>query len=166
MGPIVEFDPSNRIIPFPNNLLIDPMTGLVNLPAQCNESATAKATREQVLNKLDGFGTEIGPNLTAIKTRGPDAVLTNVLDPSREVNPLFVNYVAVTTDGRTITGLISAESAASITLKRAEGVTDTVLRVDLEELESTGLSIMPEGLEKQLDKQTLADVIAYLMQVQ
>lgn len=56
-GPQVEFDPSARIIPFPNNLLIDPMTGLVNLPAQCNESAASKATREQVLNQLDGFGT-------------------------------------------------------------------------------------------------------------
>ena len=56
-GPQVEFDPAARIIPFPNNLLIDPMTGLVNLPAQCNESATAKALREQVLNQLDGFGT-------------------------------------------------------------------------------------------------------------
>jgi len=119
-----------------------------------------------VCHKIEGVGTEIGPNLTAIKTRGPEAVLTNVLDPSREVNPLYVNYVATTVDGRTITGLIAAESAASLTLKRAEGVTDTVLRVDLEELQSTGLSIMPEGLEKQLDKQTLADVIAYLMQVQ
>lgn len=56
-GPIVEFDPSNRIVPFPNNLLLDPATGKVNLPAQCNESAAAKATRENVINKLDGFGT-------------------------------------------------------------------------------------------------------------
>src|SRR5688572_26206545 len=55
-GPIIEFDPSNKIIPFPNNLLLDPATGRVNLPAQCNESPTSKATREGVLNQLDGFG--------------------------------------------------------------------------------------------------------------
>ena len=54
--PVVEFDPSNKIIPFPNNLLLDPATGKVNLPAQCNETATAKALREGALNKLDGFG--------------------------------------------------------------------------------------------------------------
>jgi putative heme-binding domain-containing protein len=119
-----------------------------------------------VCHKAGGFGTEIGPNLTAIKTRGPEAILTNVLDPSREVNPLYVNYVCVTSDGRTLTGLIAAESAASVTLRRAEGASDTVLRVDIDELQSTGLSIMPEGLEKQLDKQTMADVIAYLMQLQ
>ena len=64
-GPIVEFDPSNKVIPFPNNLLLDPTTGKVNLPAQCNESATSMATRVGVLNKLDGFGTyEVGMRVT------------------------------------------------------------------------------------------------------
>jgi dienelactone hydrolase len=56
-APVVEFDPSNRVVPFPNNLLLDPMTGKVNLPAQCGETATSKALRENVLNQLDGFGT-------------------------------------------------------------------------------------------------------------
>jgi len=55
-GPVVEFDPSNKIVPFPNNLLLDPATGKVNLPAQCGETASTKALREGVLNKLDGFG--------------------------------------------------------------------------------------------------------------
>ncbi len=117
-------------------------------------------------HRTENKGTEIGPNLATIKSRGPETILTNVLDPSREVNPQFVNYMCVTDDGRTVTGLISAESATAVTFKRAEGQTDTVLRVNIEELSSTGLSIMPEGLEKQLDKQALADVIAYLMQVE
>jgi hypothetical protein len=38
-----------------------------------------------------------------------------------------------------------------------------VLRVDIEELRSTGLSLMPEGMEKQLDKQQMADVLDFLM---
>src|SRR5512138_1905749 len=56
-GPTVEFDPANKIVPFPNNLLLDPATGKVALPEQCNESATSAFTRTQVLNKLDGFST-------------------------------------------------------------------------------------------------------------
>ncbi|MGE3765955.1 MAG: hypothetical protein AB7L94_27110 [Kofleriaceae bacterium] len=56
-GPVVEFDPGNRIIPFPNNLLLDPMTGKVNVPASCGEGAASMATRVGVVNKLDGFGT-------------------------------------------------------------------------------------------------------------
>jgi alpha-beta hydrolase superfamily lysophospholipase len=56
-GPIVEFDPGNSIVPFPNNLLLDRTTGKVNLPAQCGESPLAGALRQLVLNALDGFGT-------------------------------------------------------------------------------------------------------------
>src|SRR5688500_156887 len=62
-GPTVEFDPARsradkaRFIPFPNDLARDPMTGKLNLTEQNCESPTSKATRENVLNKLDGFGT-------------------------------------------------------------------------------------------------------------
>jgi pimeloyl-ACP methyl ester carboxylesterase len=56
-GPTVEFDPANSIVPFPNNLLLDPTTGKISLPEQCNESPSSMATRVGVLDKLDGFGT-------------------------------------------------------------------------------------------------------------
>ena len=64
-GPTVEFDPGAKIVPFPNNLLLDPATGKVNLPAQCNEGPAQTGLRTQVLNKLDGFGTfEVGIQAT------------------------------------------------------------------------------------------------------
>lgn len=118
-----------------------------------------------VCHRLENFGTEIGPNLATVQNRGAEAIWLNVLDPNREVNPQFVNYLAVLTEGKTITGLIAAETATSVTLKRQENASDTILRVNLDELQSTGLSIMPEGIEKQLDAQALADVIAYLLSV-
>ncbi|HEX3654261.1 MAG TPA: PVC-type heme-binding CxxCH protein [Pirellulales bacterium] len=114
-------------------------------------------------HKADGVGHEIGPNLATVKTRGAEFILLNVLDPSREVNPQYVNYLAVTDDGRSLTGMIAAETATSITLRRAEGASDTLLRINIEEMRSTGLSLMPEGLEKQIDPQGLADVIAYIL---
>src|SRR5262249_41239863 len=46
-----------RFIPFPNDLVRDPTTGKVNLPPQACETPAQKATRENILNKLDGFGT-------------------------------------------------------------------------------------------------------------
>ncbi len=116
-----------------------------------------------VCHKLEGVGQELGPNLAAMQSRGAEAILLNVLDPNREVNPQYLNYVIQTDDGRTLTGMIAAETAAGVTLVRAEAATDTVLRVNIEEMRSTGLSIMPEGMEKELDRQTLADVIAYIM---
>ena len=114
-------------------------------------------------HKLGGVGHELGPNLAAMKNRGAGAILANVLDPNREVNPQFVTYAVVTKDGRALSGMIAAETANSITLQRADNQQDTVLRIDIEELRSTGLSLMPEGLEKQLDRQQLADVIEFIL---
>ena len=70
--------------------------------------------------------------------------------------------VAQLDDGRTVTGMITDESAASVTLTRAENATDTLPRAEIELLRSTGQSIMPEGLERQLDQQAMADLLAYL----
>lgn len=114
-------------------------------------------------HKVEGTGHELGPNLAAMKNRGPETILLNVLDPNREVNPQYLSYVLVTGEGKTLTGIIAAESATSVTLKRADGQGDEVLRSDIDELRSTGLSLMPEGLEKELDQGAIADVIAYLM---
>lgn len=113
-------------------------------------------------HKLDGIGHEVGPNLAAMQNRGPEAILVNVLDPNREVNPQFVNYLLLTDDGRSLTGMIAAETATSVTLKRAEAQTDTVLRVNIEELASTRLSIMPEGVEKQIDVAAMSDLLAFV----
>ena len=43
-----------------------------------------------------------------------------------------------------------------------DGTTETVLRIDIEELRSSGLSFMPEGIEKQIDVAAMADLLAYL----
>lgn len=114
-------------------------------------------------HRVGDVGHEIGPNLATVKNRGAEAILVNVLDPNREVNPQFINYVAITDDGRTLTGMITAETATSVTLRRAEGASDTLLRVNIDELQSTGMSLMPEGIEKDLAKQDLADLIEFLL---
>jgi putative heme-binding domain-containing protein len=129
------------------------------------EAVRGKEVFEKVCaacHRLEGIGHELAPNLAAMRNRGADAILLNVIDPNREVNPQFLNYTLVTTDGRILTGMIAAETATSVTLRRADNATDTVLRIDIDQLRSTGLSLMPEGLEKQIDKTAMADLIEYL----
>jgi putative heme-binding domain-containing protein len=117
-------------------------------------------------HRLESVGYDLGLPLKAIKDRGKEGILLNVLDPNRNINPQYVNYVVVTDDGRSVTGMITAETANSITLRRAEGESDVVLRANIDELVDTGISIMPEGLEKQLTKQNMADLLDYLMSVE
>jgi len=113
-------------------------------------------------HRVEGVGHELAPSLAAMKTRGSEAILLNVLDPNREVNPQYLSYALLTLDGRQLTGLIAAETATSVTLKRADNASDTVLRIDIDQLKSSGLSLMPEGLEKQIDQQAMADLLEYL----
>jgi hypothetical protein len=53
----VIYDPTASVIPFPNNILLDPTTKMVAIPASANETSTEKALREG-LNTLDGFTTQ------------------------------------------------------------------------------------------------------------
>ncbi len=117
-------------------------------------------------HRLEDYGVELGLPLDTIQNRGPETILLSVLDPNRDVLPQYLNYVVVTDDGLSVTGMIESETATSITLKRAEGESDTVLRTNIDELVNTGMSIMPEGNEKLVTKQELADVIAYLMSLE
>ncbi len=115
-------------------------------------------------HRVEGIGHEIGPNLGTIKSRGAETVLTAILDPNREVNPQYVNYSIATLDGRVVSGMIVDEGATSVTLRRAESVTETVLRIEIGEMKNSGMSIMPEGFENSIDRQSIADLIGYLMQ--
>lgn len=118
-----------------------------------------------VCHQIGKVGFQVGPNLATMKNRGPEAILTNVLDPNREVNPAWRDYIAVTTDGQTHNGVLIAESASILTFRRAEAKETSVLRSEIEALRDTGRSLMPEGLEKNLDTQSMADLIAWLMTV-
>jgi putative heme-binding domain-containing protein len=90
-----------------------------------------------------------------------ETLLVAILDPNRAVEMRYVSYTAMLKDGRELSGLISAETSSSITLRSASGE-ETILRRDLDRLVSSGLSVMPEGFEKVLTAQDMADVIAFV----
>jgi len=103
----------------------------------------------------------IGPDLSGINNRSKEELLTHILDPSFEIQPNYTNYIVVGKDGRIYDGLLTGETAHAVTL-RGEYEDVTILRQDIELIRASGVSLMPEGLEADLDHQALADVIAYL----
>ena len=108
------------------------------------------------------LGHQVGPDLVSVQNKSPADLLVAILDPNREAQPSFQTYTAVTKQGTVHTGIISTETNASLTLKRAEAREDVVLRETLDELIATGQSLMPEGLEKDVNQQSLADLIAFI----
>ena len=103
------------------------------------------------------------PKLETIRHWTADELLVNILDPNREVSPNYFEYVVALDDGRVITGMIASETPSSITLRRAEGVQETILRANISEIATPGKSLMPEGLEKKISVQEMADVLAFLL---
>lgn len=113
-------------------------------------------------HQLEGVGKSVGADLSAARSRGLESILLNIIDPNREVKPAFVTYVVTTTSGKIITGMIASESANSLTLWKADHQNETTLRNNIEEMRSTGISFMPEGVEKNISITVMADLLAYL----
>lgn len=117
-------------------------------------------------HRLENVGYEVGANLTAaLRNKSKEALLIDILDPSREVDPRYVDYQLTTTSGRSVSGLLAVETPTSVTLRRGEKAEDTILRSQIEELRATTKSLMPEEFEKQMDRQQVADLVEYLMSV-
>lgn len=117
-------------------------------------------------HRFGGEGHDIGPSLATVQHRSAENVLVNVLDPSRDVAPDYLEYSVLLVDGRLVTGVIADETASSITLRRPENVEQTISRSDIQQIQTTGKSIMPEGLEQNVGPEEMADLLAYLLDSQ
>jgi putative membrane-bound dehydrogenase-like protein len=113
-------------------------------------------------HRVAGIGVDVGPDISDTRTKTPEGLLVDILNPNAAIDNNYVNYLITTKNGRTLTGIISAETAVGITLKRAENQTETVLRADIDEIVSTGQSLMPEGLEKGITVEEMADLLSFL----
>ena len=116
-------------------------------------------------HQVQGQGLRVGPELAGISNRSADALIEDILDPSKQVTPDYRNFILHTKDGRTLSGLLSAETASSVTLRRAGGTEDTVLRTEIEEFRATGASVMPDGFEQVLRPSDMADLLAFLRRI-
>ncbi len=115
-------------------------------------------------HRIGGLGHNVGPDISDTRARAADALLYDILDPNRRVDPQYAEYIVVTKDGQLLNGLLVSETPAILTLKQPEGRQVSVDRSEIEELRSSNRSLMPEGIEKDVSIQQMADVLAFLRQ--
>ena len=113
----------------------------------------------------NGIGIEVGPNLVTVKNKGREALLISILEPHKEVAPQFIGYTVSTKDGRVLSGIVMQDDATSMTLKMMGGATVNIPRADIKGSQSSGQSLMPEGLETGLDVQAMADLLSFIESV-
>jgi putative heme-binding domain-containing protein len=113
-------------------------------------------------HRVKGIGIDVAPDISDTRTKTLEALLVDIINPNQAIDNNYVSYLVTTKSGKSLTGVISAETASSITLKRAEGQQDVVLRQDIEAIQSSGVSLMPEGLEKSISVAEMADLLSFL----
>jgi putative membrane-bound dehydrogenase-like protein len=142
--------------------VVESYRSVVGMKGDARRGAQIFAKTCASCHELGGVGHRVGPDLASLGDKSPESLLIAILDPNRAVETRYINYVALTRTGLTLTGVLSSETGNSITLVGPEGKEQVILRKDLEELVSSNKSAMPEGLEKDLKPQDIADLIAHI----
>jgi putative heme-binding domain-containing protein len=135
--------------------------------ASAEQVAAGRMTFQRICaqcHRLEQLGNDVGPPLKQLGDKSPEQLLDIVLDPNREVDPKFLGYSVLLQDGRVLAGIIREESAGQIVLAETGGKQHTIARGDIEQLKTTGLSLMPVGLEEQISPEQMSQLIAYLKQ--
>lgn len=115
-------------------------------------------------HKLKQEGHAVGPPLESVLRKPDEAILLELLNPSESIEPQYRSYTVVTESGRVVTGILASESATSLTLRREKGMTDTVLRREVETIKASNVSLMPSNLYQQINPADMADLLGYLRQ--
>jgi putative membrane-bound dehydrogenase-like protein len=116
---------------------------------------------------VQGHGGHVGPDLSKIGSiRTGRDLLEAIVFPSASIVRGYEPYVVATAGGRYYTGIITRQTADAIELVTAERAEVRVPRREIESVERSPVSIMPQGLDTQLSRQELADVIAFLQALQ
>jgi len=113
-------------------------------------------------HKFKGEGVEVGPDITDVRVKPPEALLSDILDPNRMVEARFMAYQIDTKDSRTLVGVVGAETADAVTLKLPGGQAENVPRVNIAKMRRLDQSLMPVGLEGAINKEQMADLLAFL----
>jgi putative heme-binding domain-containing protein len=142
------------------------ITAVQQMLARGDGDTTAGAQQFATLcancHKLHGQGNSVGPDLTGADRKNLGHLVQNVVDPSGVMRQEFLAHVAQTNDGRILTGLVVESTPETITLLDAQYKRTTIRRSELESLEESAVSIMPENLLDGLTEQQVRDLFAYL----
>lgn len=140
---------------------------LMPLTQQQGDAVAGKAVFKNQCAKChqhSGEGANIGPDLTGMAVHSKAELLVHILDPNRDVEGNFRQYIVSTRNGRLLSGMLASETKTAIELIDTEAKKQVVQRAEIEELQASNRSLMPEGFEKQVSRADLSNLLAFLTQ--
>ena len=161
-GPIEENTSEERAYARYRRMLSDSAIGSANL-------TSGRATFQRTCgpcHKLYGEGGAIGPDLTGSNRANLEYLLSNVLNPSGEVQDAYKMIIVTTRDGRMHSGNVVSETDRQLTLRVVGRDPVAINKADIQSRETTATSMMPPGLFDALTDREVIDLVAYLRTVE
>lgn len=113
-------------------------------------------------HQIDGIGTNVGPDISDTRTKSRDYLLNAILDPNAAIDASYVQTQILTVDGNRCDGLYVTEDSESVTIQQAGGENLVLLRTEIDQIKTSGISLMPEGFEATLKPQQMNDLVSFL----
>jgi len=110
------------------------------------------------------MGVPFGPDLGTIHNWKKEDIMANILDPGLSISAGYELWEVELNKGETLQGIIASETPTAITLKNNGKLDRTISRQDIKSLRSLSISAMTPGLNKNINKQQMADILAFLRQ--
>jgi putative membrane-bound dehydrogenase-like protein len=104
-----------------------------------------------------------GPHLVDIGKRYKRAeLIESIVQPSKKIAQGFDTWAIAMDDGKIYTGFIVLESAETVTLRDATGISHELIQDQIEDRVKQEISMMPQGIVGNLSPEQLSDLLAYL----
>ena len=115
----------------------------------------------QQCHTLFEVGGKVGPDLTGSNRADLDYILQNIIDPNAVMPNDYRASMAEMKDGRSITGIVKQQDDKSVTVI-TQNETLSLPHNEIQSLQQSELSMMPEGLLAPLTDQEARDLLYYL----
>lgn len=147
------------------NPVIKEYEASLRLKADAGKGKTVYAANCLVCHQVRGkMGVDFGPDLGTVQSWMPENILINILDPNLSISHGYELWNIVLNDGTMLQGIVMSETSNAIVVNKEGGVKTTIARKDIRSLRTLDVSPMPNDFEKRIDKQQMADLIAFIKQ--
>jgi putative heme-binding domain-containing protein len=114
-------------------------------------------------HKIGYVGGTVGPDLTKIGSiRTERDLLDSILFPSAAIVRGYESVRVSTLDGQEFNGILKKDAPDEVVLVLSADKEVRIARDDIEAMQPGTVSVMPAGLDQQLTRQELADLLAFL----
>lgn len=161
-------EPASKIFPPPPGKENKPLPPLAELLEMKGDVANGRVIFNTTgtcnkCHKVNGIGQDVGPDLSEIgKKLTRPALYESILYPSAGISHNYENWLVVTDEGQTLSGLLVSETDQEIRIKDEKGIVRTVPTSSVEAKKKLDISLMPADLQKLMSAQELVDVVEYV----